>query len=78
MDKKDGGPAFPVSSYVNAMGQTFDSSVQGMTLRDYFAAKAMQGCIAGLATKSDDLSYEGCASLAYQMADAMLKERERD
>jgi hypothetical protein len=42
-----------------------------MTLRDYFAAKAMQGIL-----------YEGLdpaetAQHAYEMADAMLKERER-
>jgi hypothetical protein len=36
----DGGPAFPVSNYVNASGETFESNVQGMTLRDYFAANA--------------------------------------
>ena len=41
----DGGPAFPVSYYVNTDGETFESSIQGMALRDYFAAKAMQGLI---------------------------------
>lgn len=50
----------------------------GMTLRDYFAAKAMQGLIAA------DAHDGGCvkcgdkyiAPLAYEMADDMLKARE--
>jgi hypothetical protein len=49
-----------------------------MTLRDYFAAKAMQGLIAsprGTPDGSDatDVYYAKCA---YLMADAMLKARE--
>ena len=47
--------------------------VQGaLTLRDYFAAKAMQA----LATRLDgDQDYEGYAAWAYRMADAMLGAR---
>jgi len=50
----------------------------GMTLRDYFAAKAMQGLIAsprGLFGKNEitDVDY---AQAAYLIADAMLKARE--
>ena len=47
-----------------------------MTLRDYFAAKALQGFLAYAATvgtyapPDDELAQQ-----AYQMADAMLKER---
>ena len=39
----------------------------GMTLRDYFAAKALTGIAAD--------SFEEVAKLAYQVADAMLTER---
>jgi hypothetical protein len=47
----------------------------GMTLRDYFAAKAMQGFAADSeATWTDGVS--GMAKSAYKWADAMLKERE--
>jgi len=42
-----------------------------MTLRDHFAAKAMQGML----TKSS--AYESIAQYAYKMADAMLKERNK-
>jgi hypothetical protein len=58
-----GGPAFP----------THLNLTQGMTLRDYFAAKAMQGLLAG-ALKSSDTSL--IARDCYAMADAMLKARE--
>jgi hypothetical protein len=62
----DGGPAFPVGS-----GDMRDPV--GMTLRDYFAATAMQGLFAagGGVTRGA----EEWARLAYTMADAMLAAR---
>ena len=42
----------------------------GMLLRDYFAAKAMQGLM------DNSSSEEGIAKAAYQQADAMMKARE--
>ncbi len=48
----------------------------GMTLRDYFAAKAMQGMLAactGWTSANQDLM----AKASYMMADAMLKAREQ-
>lgn len=62
-------PAFPT-----AMNQT-----EGMTLRDYFAAKAMQ---ADMSTYTEDLIYEtpkwfeARAKKWYEIADAMLKARD--
>ena len=45
----------------------------GMTLRDYFAAKAMQGLVVdGVGSLMD----EELADWAYRLADAMLKLRE--
>ncbi len=54
-----------------------DDHAVSMTLRDYFAAQAMQGFIAyanhkGINMPSDD----ELAGAAYQLADAMLKARE--
>ena len=43
----------------------------GMTLRDYFAAKAMQAIL-----HDSEVFWAGAASLAYQYADAMLKARD--
>jgi hypothetical protein len=42
---------------------------QGMTLRDYFAAKAMQQL---MSTEE----YEFCCETAYKWADAMMKARD--
>ena len=70
MSKKDGGPAFPVPSIRDAVG---------MTLRDYFAAKAMQSFMQGAVLPpgfdaSDSIAF--ACSRAYEVADAMLAARE--
>ena len=54
------------------------TDMTGMTLRDYFAAKAMQGLIASPRGTPDgsDATDEYYAKCAYIMADAMLKARE--
>ena len=46
---------------------------QGMTLRDYFAAKAMQ---ADITDGRHEDQFAWCAERAYKMADAMLRARE--
>jgi len=75
MTKQTGGPAFPVGS-----GDMRDPT--GMTLRDHFAAKALQGMCANPNNdhEPDHESYERyvkeVARCAYALADAMLKERE--
>ena len=61
-------PAFPNEGF-NGWGDPN----QGMTLRDYFAAKAMQGLLAG-SLKSVELGV--IAGDCYKMADAMLCARE--
>ena len=49
-----------------------------LTLRDYFAAKAiMLAYSEAIRTSEDDWNYEELAEAAYDMADAMLKEREK-
>jgi hypothetical protein len=69
-------PAFPAPAGVSHITE------QGMNLRDYFAAKAMQMI---LASQYEDGMYVGdldndsehlCARSAYIMADAMLEARE--
>lgn len=60
-----GGPAFPIPGLHN------DSDFNGMTLRDYFAAKAMTGICAHTDTWGFPTS-EKIATASYQMADAML------
>jgi len=53
-----------------------DITCTGMTLRDYFAAKAMQGFIADGA--APEVSKTTIALMAYAMADAMIKERKQE
>ena len=50
-----------------------DEYNEGMTLRDYFAAKAMQGFI----SDEEFESPEWCAEFSYRMADAMLEARSK-
>jgi len=69
---KDGGPAFPLHSEVRP---SMDSEWCGMTLRDYFAAKAMQGFIACPNTRGEP---NDIAAWCYQMADAMIQERSKE
>lgn len=66
---KNGGPAFP---FVEPNEPC--SVALGMSLRDYFAAKWMQGWIA--CPNVYELELPDCAKAAYRMADAMLKARE--
>ena len=77
MSKKieTGGPAFPVQYRPTVMPHV------GMTLRDYFAARAMTACYAEYCAHANVQGYEedwkmGVALDSYAMADAMLKARE--
>jgi hypothetical protein len=60
-NKPTNPPAFPNAHYHN---------VSGMTLRDYFAARAMQALI------DNDGLFSEIPTQAYELADAMLKARE--
>lgn len=72
----DGGPAFPVWE-LNGYGQP-EMTGFGMTLRDYFAAKAMQADLSNWPIDAGDwLKHRAdLVHRYYQMADAMLKARE--
>ncbi len=59
-------PAFPNEGF-NGWGEPF----KGMTLRDYFAAKAMQAM-----THRGESNEKFVAEHSYLMADAMMKARE--
>lgn len=50
--------------------------VGGMTLRDYFAAKAMQGILTATLTPNTIWSQDEAAETAYNVADAMMEARE--
>jgi len=66
MTTATGGPAFPThpdGALIN----------DGMTLRDYFAAKAMQALLGNPEIDGEPIAY---SQLAYKYADAMLKARQ--
>ena len=67
MSNNTGGPAFPAPA-----GRLTPITDQGMTLRDYFAAKAI------IAYHSDGKfsDSEDVANWCYNLADAMLEARE--
>lgn len=80
--KNTGGPAFPVK-------EPSDRDDMGMTLRDYFAAKALQGVVtAFMDAKNFDTMKKRCelrgmtvgkfiTGFAYEAADDMLLERDK-
>lgn len=76
MNKNDGGSAFP---FHHDYADGYETS-DGMSLRDYFAAKAMQALLrvdtdnGRLRTRGDAIR---TSLFAYDVADAMLAEREK-
>jgi hypothetical protein len=90
--KNDGGSAFPISKVTLSDDGIIKHAewICGLTVRDYFAAKAMQGLLANpqfarilkmmLELPTSDTPHDVEKSLAggaYEYADAMLEEREK-
>lgn len=80
MENKPKNPhAFPLDA--NACLEEY----KGMTLRDYFAAKAMQSVLSNQTfleiilrdAEAETLASEAVSRTAFVMADAMLKQREQ-
>lgn len=76
-EKGSGGSAFPCEQHEDSNGlwnQTFDP---GMSLRDYFAAKALVGILSGPCSRNGVPATEwfDIPEQAYRLADAMLKAR---
>lgn len=71
-EQNNGGPAFPCDELVDQYGNLHRS--EGMSLRDYFAAMALQGMLANQHPyqASDERMF---ARDAYVLADAMLEAR---
>ena len=77
-ERTGGGPAFPLCrpNQYSPQGEVIQRGFTegGMSLRDWFAGLAMQGMLA-------DSRFEGLldktSEIAYDFADAMLKERDK-
>ena len=67
-----GGPAFPTTKPLDSWGDPN----QGMTLRDYFAAKALTGMLGSRNPNTPRFHPEDDAAYVYAVADAMLKARQ--
>jgi len=81
-DVKDGGPAFGQVVSLRAVRVEMNGDTEwepeaialgGLSVRDYFAAKLMPS----IWQKHEPLNDYDCALRAYQMADAMLRAREK-
>ena len=66
MNKTENPQAFP---WANDADKQYNWINKGMTLRDYFAAQAMQSFI------DKELFFDDVAESAYKVADQMLKAR---
>jgi hypothetical protein len=80
-NKDDGGPAFPAKvqsstvfyNHETRKNEYLRDGMPGMMLRDYFAAKALQGVAAY--DNAGDWDDDRIARWCYEQADAMLKAR---
>lgn len=75
--EENGGYAFPVPDF-EVGGNRKTANIKGMTLRDYFAAAALQGMLArppqgNSIPRSRDIQ----ANAAYAWADALIQARDR-
>lgn len=71
--ENNGGPAFP-----QILGERYEPmSTEGMSLRDYFAAKAMQGIMSRVDGHHPADTKIEIGQWCYRVADAMLKAREK-
>lgn len=80
MSDGDGGPAFArTGEWITGEMSCADSGTKGMSLRDYFAASALQGAMAGRPQGPDGYYVDprGVAVESYKIADAMLAARKR-
>ncbi len=78
---KDGGPAFPLDPEISKAFFDTPGVYQGMSLRDYFAAKVLaavitkEGPVRGQVDEMLDSMVDGDCQRAYKYADSMLRVR---
>ena len=78
MSKDYGGHAFPIQAYTRPNGD-FQWEQEGMTLRDWFAGKALESHSYHTSIPPDEEGYaEQVASLCYGIADAMIAEKNKE
>lgn len=77
MSKNSGGPAFPEVTIQSGDNYNAPKKIywKGMTLRDYFAASALQGILSCQSEEAGFYQANNAAKEAYELADAMLEAR---
>lgn len=81
MSKETGGSAFPCEQGEMQDGRWNDTFDPGMTLRDYFAAKAMQSLLIDTRSRNEEAKmmglslYKYLSRASYELADNMLESR---
>ena len=73
----DGGGAFPSGVMQDGYHPGQEPWQRGLSVRDYFAAKALQAYIESGGASVVPEKREDAARRAYQYADAMMRERNR-
>lgn len=73
----DGGPAFPHTVNYRGVSSGGHNLYAGMSIRDYFAGQAIVGLSSGRGF-IDPRDRQTVVSRAYEIADLMLVERNRD
>lgn len=77
--QENGGQAFPRQQWeYDGQSNVLQYQEEGMTLRDYFAAKAMQAMISNpsIIDNDSDGAVNYAANASYKFADAMIRTRE--
>ncbi|MFP1891045.1 hypothetical protein ACLEEJ_00415 [Lonsdalea quercina] len=78
MSKETGGQAFPRQHWdYDRQNNALKYQEDGMTLRDYFAAKAMQAWLTQIDPEEMEDMIERWAENSYELADCMLKVRKK-
>lgn len=78
-ETEDGGPAFPTKGpphkVITAHGEHYEDDHHGLSLRDWFAGRAISGVLADTEIDWETADFSSCARYAYDLADAMLAVR---
>lgn len=73
MSRNDGGLAFPITVGCDNVGEVLERGCEGMTLRDYFAAHAIEGVMLDNPKRLGNIEI---AQFAYAIADSMIAIKE--
>ena len=70
-------PAFPVQAYPGDAANPKVRPNTGMSMRDYFAAQAMNGLLANSEEFGEEVPAKELAEYAFEVANAMIEQREK-